>query len=358
MEVARFLISTGGISLKLPNFMKINNVVASVLGALGAFTLSILLLFSGTANVEAAPFLSHQQTPAVTMLNQQEQQEVQRLRLELEMRDRVQEEVDRAFSRTTILLNILLFLLILVGIITVCGIWLLSRNGIKQIPSYAPHELEEIGDKLAVQLAAKVTVDFKSQTEDFNQQIEKLKADLINQLLIPISEAQTALSELRQQIDIGLAEIERLRYEQYYQVQSDFEQEIETQNYEAEYQTSEVVSDGQYELVAESEEAEAAVQEEFFNANDYLHQGEAHFAEVRYLEATQSYNAAVKLDPNLAEARYQNARSYAMQYRVNLAIGNLQWAIDMHEQYKEMAKTDSAFAAIRAEEQFKKLIYG
>lgn len=338
--------------------MKINNVVASVLRALGAFTLSILLLFSGNATVEAARFVSNQPTATVMLLNQQEQQEVQRLRLELEMRDRVQEEVDRAFSRTTILLNNLLFLLILFCTITVCGSWLLSRNRIKQITSSAPNELEEIGDKLAVQVAAKVADDFKSQTENFNQQIETLKSDLINQLLIPISEAQTALSDLRQQIDIGLAEIERLKYEQYYQVQSDFEQEIEPLNYEADYQTSEVVSDGQYELVTESEESEAAVQEEIFNANDYLHQGEAHFAKGRYLEATQSYNAAVKLEPNLAEARYQNARSYAMQYRVNLAIGNLQWAIDIDEQYKEMAKTDSAFAAIRGEEQFKKLIYG
>lgn len=147
MEVARSLISAGGISLKLPNFMKINNLVASVVRALGAFTLSILLIFSGTATVEAVPFVSNQPTPAVTMLNQQEQQEVQRLRLELEMRDRVQEEVDRAFSRTTILLNTLVFFLILFPLVTAGGVWLLNRSVIKQIASSAPNELEEIGDK-------------------------------------------------------------------------------------------------------------------------------------------------------------------------------------------------------------------
>jgi hypothetical protein len=45
-----------------------------------------------------------------------------------------------------------------------------------------------------------------------------------------------------------------------------------------------------------------------------------------------------------------------MQYRINLAVGNLQWAIDIEPRYKEIAKTDEAFSAIRGEELFKQIL--
>ncbi|MBD1943795.1 hypothetical protein H6F50_15760, partial [Coleofasciculus sp. FACHB-712] len=143
------------------------------------------------------------------------------------------------------------------------------------------------------------------------------------------------------------------------------DREIESSKFEHSYQNHELVSDTLSEPIAQTNDAvseqrvtetESVNQNLDLNANDYLILGNSCFSEGRYLEANQSYNLAVKIEPNFSEARYNNARCYAMQYRLNLAVGNLQWAIDIEPRYKEIAKNDEAFSAIRGEELFKQLL--
>ncbi|MBD1831382.1 tetratricopeptide repeat protein [Cyanobacteria bacterium FACHB-472] len=308
--------------------MKINKQVA----------LALPFLFLSAAAALAQP------QPAATTLLVQEQQEVERLRLELEIRDRVQSEVDRAFSRTTTLLNTLLFILTLFPIVAAVGVFWLRRSVINQIVSETQNKLEQIREKFAIQIDERVTASLKKTTE--NTQAE---SDSLLQLDSLISEAQAVLGELKEQKNIVTQEFERLSYNHYYEPQ------IETINSEHQNHLLEFTLDNQSDLVAPTPELDANTNQ-ILNANDYLIQGNAYFSEGRYLEANQSYNAAVKIEPNFSEARYNNSRCYAVQYRVNLAIGNLQWAIDIEPNYKEMAKADSAFDAIRSDAQFKKLI--
>ena len=304
--------------------MKINKQVA----------LALSFLFLSAAAAVAQP------QPAATTLSVQEQQEVERLRLELEIRDRVQSEVDRAFSRTTTLL----FILTLFPIVAAVGVFLLRRSVINQIVSETQNQLEQIREKFATQLEEQVTANLKNLTD--NTQAE---SDSLLQLNNLISEAQAVLGELKEQKIIVSQEFETLRYNHYYDPQ------IETINSEDQNHLSEFTLDAQSDLAVPIQELDANANQ-ILNANDYLIQGNAYFSEGRYLEANQSYNAAVKIEPNFSEARYNNSRCYAVQYRVNLAIGNLQWAIDIEPNYKEMAKADSAFDAIRSDAQFKKLI--
>ncbi|MBD1935277.1 MULTISPECIES: TPR end-of-group domain-containing protein [Cyanophyceae] len=308
--------------------MKINKQVA----------LALSFLFLSAAAAVAQP------QPAATTLSVQEQQEVERLRLELEIRDRVQSEVDRAFSRTTTLLNTLLFILTLFPIVAAVGVFFLRRSVINQIVSGTQNQLEQIREKFATQLEEQVTANLKNLTD--NTQVESDSLLKLNNL---ISEAQAVLGELKEQKIIVSQEFETLRYNHYYDPQ------IETINSEDQNHLSEFTLDAQSDLAVPIQELDANANQ-ILNANDYLIQGNAYFSEGRYLEANQSYNAAVKIEPNFSEARYNNSRCYAVQYRVNLAIGNLQWAIDIEPNYKEMAKADSAFDAIRSDAQFKKLI--
>lgn len=109
--------------------------------------------------------------------------------------------------------------------------------------------------------------------------------------------------------------------------------------------------------VLPTEELPLDNQSQVLSAEYYLKQGDACFSQKRYEEANKFYNEALTIERNLPEVRYQNARTYGLRGSVNPAIGNLQWAIDIDPKYKEMAKNDSAFDAIRETEQFENLIY-
>ncbi|MEH2071390.1 MAG: tetratricopeptide repeat protein [Nostoc sp.] len=77
----------------------------------------------------------------------------------------------------------------------------------------------------------------------------------------------------------------------------------------------------------------------------------------RYEEAIASYDQALKFKPDDHEAWYNKACCYASQNNVELAIENLQQAININSgEYREMAKTDSDFDGIREDERFQALI--
>ena len=58
-------------------------------------------------------------------------------------------------------------------------------------------------------------------------------------------------------------------------------------------------------------------------------------------------------DPN---AYYNKACTYALQNNIELALENLQKAINLDIQYKDMAKTDTDFDNISHNQQFQELL--
>jgi superkiller protein 3 len=77
----------------------------------------------------------------------------------------------------------------------------------------------------------------------------------------------------------------------------------------------------------------------------------------RYEEAISSYDKAVEFKPDKHEAWYNKACSYSLQGNIEQAIENLKTAISLNlDKYREMAKTDSDFDAIREDERFQELI--
>lgn len=79
----------------------------------------------------------------------------------------------------------------------------------------------------------------------------------------------------------------------------------------------------------------------------------------RLEDAISSYDQALKFKPNLQQAWYNKACCYALQNNIEQALENLEKAINLNpEEYREMAKTEANFDAIREDERFKRLIQG
>jgi tetratricopeptide (TPR) repeat protein len=76
----------------------------------------------------------------------------------------------------------------------------------------------------------------------------------------------------------------------------------------------------------------------------------------RYEQAIASYDRSIKINSNSANTYYNKACCYGLQNNVELAIENLQRAINLDVKYQDMAKTDQDFEQIRGDERFQSLL--
>jgi tetratricopeptide (TPR) repeat protein len=77
----------------------------------------------------------------------------------------------------------------------------------------------------------------------------------------------------------------------------------------------------------------------------------------RHEEAIANWDKVLEIDPNYANAYANKACSFALQNQVELALENLQRAIELEpETYREMAKTDTDFDGIRGDVRFQELL--
>jgi tetratricopeptide (TPR) repeat protein len=77
----------------------------------------------------------------------------------------------------------------------------------------------------------------------------------------------------------------------------------------------------------------------------------------RYEDAIASYDQAIQLQPNHADAWYNKACCYTLLGNVSIAIETLQKAMGFNpERFREEAKTNSCFDAIRENQIFKQLV--
>jgi tetratricopeptide (TPR) repeat protein len=70
-----------------------------------------------------------------------------------------------------------------------------------------------------------------------------------------------------------------------------------------------------------------------------------------------NWDKILEIDPNRSNTYYSKAGSFALQDRVELALENLQRAIELEpETYRELAKTDTDFDGIRGDVRFQELL--
>ena len=77
----------------------------------------------------------------------------------------------------------------------------------------------------------------------------------------------------------------------------------------------------------------------------------------RYQDALESYDQSDRYQARFTEAYYNKACSYALQSNVELAIENLEKAIQLVPgKYQKLAKTDPDFDKVRNDKRFQELI--
>jgi tetratricopeptide (TPR) repeat protein len=90
----------------------------------------------------------------------------------------------------------------------------------------------------------------------------------------------------------------------------------------------------------------------------WFNRGNALFDLGRHEEAIASYEHAVEIKPNDATSFYNLACCYALQIMIDLALENLNKAINLSpEEYRHMAKSDTDFDNIRQDPRFQELIF-
>ena len=76
----------------------------------------------------------------------------------------------------------------------------------------------------------------------------------------------------------------------------------------------------------------------------------------QYEEAFAAIDKAIQQKPDNSSAWYGKACCYALQGNIELAIKNLKWTVELDSKYREIAKTDSTFDAIREDERFQQFV--
>ncbi|MBE9225284.1 tetratricopeptide repeat protein [Phormidium sp. LEGE 05292] len=295
-----------------------------------------MLFFPVNANAQAEiqGFLLTVNTPKIIAqsMSAQEGRELETLRKEREVRNLVQAEVDRAFSHTTTLINILILVIILFPVSMVLSLWLLRRSIINQLVTEIKLELQTEREK---QIAA-----FQQEIKQWMREYITYFSQLQTSTNTHPDVADNYVSQSSENQQIVNSEI------------TDFIPEA-AQTSMPQYQNENFhLNDNENTVAPELECNETQT----LTFEDYLNLGNSYLAKSRYQEAIDAYNAALKIERNSAEVRYQNAKAYALRGSINPAIGNLQWAIDLDPEYKHIAQTDPAFAYIRNDEQFQQLV--
>jgi tetratricopeptide (TPR) repeat protein len=75
-------------------------------------------------------------------------------------------------------------------------------------------------------------------------------------------------------------------------------------------------------------------------------------------EAINNFDKVLEIKPDYANAYYHKAACYALQRKVELALENLQKAIEFNPSYREDVATDIDFDDLKKEPGFQTLISG
>lgn len=201
----------------------------------------------------------------------QPQQELEKLKLEQEIRDRVQSEVDSAFRNTTSLLNAFLIALTLLPVGAAVAVWLLMA-------------------KLA------------KQTYLAEQEIDSLKIDAVTQLKVILTEAQGILTELKEN-----------------------NKEIATA------QKPEAILLEETKIQEPSLKLETAQSKS--SAIELAKQGDNFAFEGRYMEAINAYNQALELQPYLADTWNNRGVVLTRLQRYQEALGSYEQATQIRADY-------------------------
>jgi len=293
--------------------------------------------------LSSTPTASSSTPPSTLSWTEADKRELTQLRLEDQIRrivrdsvsrnpdvqDRIEMEVDRAFERTTTILNVLLAILTGIPILVALFVWLLRRSVISQLVI-----------EVRAQLEKEIYGELKTQKTAALQEIEKNKATSVTQLSQIVNEAQSVLDELKLQIKIANDELDALKSQAAFQIEtmvSDAEQ-VKTKTMQ---ELASLLPDSTQDVISPDlqprigrltqvlENLKSAMPQLTFTASDYIKQGNALFFESRYEDAIAVYDKAIQLDPDLYEAWFGKASSLVVQQHYDDALEAYDQALNL-----------------------------
>jgi len=199
------------------------------------------------------------------------QQQSEKLQLKEEIRDRIQEEVNIAFGRQTVLLNGIAIALTLFPTAAGIGAWFLLAK-------------------------------LSKQTTIARQEIESLRYDTLSQLKLLIADAETILCE------------------------------IQHHSYPADTETDILLPDAQIQELAP---VNYGNDKQLLTAGDYAKQGDACFFENRYEDAIAAYNLALQIQPDLADTWNNRGVVLTRMQRYPEAIASYEQATKIRPNYPD-----------------------
>ncbi|MGA7932466.1 MAG: tetratricopeptide repeat protein [Kovacikia sp.] len=377
--------------------------------------LLVLFLLTGTAvaQVEQLPSIPPEQLKDPSPYTNSFWEKLERLREDKQLQDlvegdleksltiraQIQTEVDRAFSHTTSLLNVLLGVLTLLPVLAAVGVWFIRRSVINQITRDTKQQLREEVEK---QFEQEIAAELKEQAEAFRQEIEKLGVEFLEQLsqlkslvldaqkekdqiiqelsqITPSPIRESAPPETQQKIHALTKQLELLKstHAQLSFTANDYVEQGKALYFEGRYEDTIAFYDKAIQIEPENpkawfgrgaalaklqqlEEAIAAYEKAIQIKPDF---SEAWFGKGAALaksqqlgEAIAAYEKAAQIKPDFFLAWFGRARSYALQANLELTLDSLQQAIQLNpEKTKEIVKTDPSFDQLRDNDRFKQL---
>lgn len=268
-----------------------------ILGSQPSLAVIPIVLFLGTATTLVKPLESMETSQMVAQAVTESDNQ---------LRDRVQTEVDSAFRRTLALLNLVLVFLFLLPTIAGVGVWFL---------------LSKLTD----------------QVFRFQQEIESLQADAINQIEGSINQARNTLYQLEKNTTKADAAIESLKVQTIIQVpESETEESLGSREEDPDTVTGDGLLNGSSQESQVTNEPELSSRDRNLAAARQLaKQGEKLFLNNQLDQAITAYNEALKLDPDLAEVWNNRGVVLTKSKRYQEAIASYEKAIQIRTDYPD-----------------------
>ena len=399
--------------------MKIKKIIPKMrLEKIGAsLVISSVLLSGGVVNSQVQPENLPQATPSPVNIISTEKEELERLRQEKLIRDRVAVEFDRAFSLTIYLLNTLLGVVIIVPILTTFGFILLRRDNHRKIIINAKNQLlGEIKNEISQEIN-----DLQNHLELLQKNIKSIQIQTDLQFKSMLLHYQNLLEKnSQQQVVKNLPKIEHNNYRNIPEVNiieynhhgisaeknlnntsinnneniegenSVIQGMIDEKDIEKYLQTGDnLIITGRYHEAIACYDKVIAINYNYLEA--WYKRGSVLIKMMRYEEALDCYNKAIsiksddyeslvcqgyiltklgrygkantslnqalEIQPEYANTYYYKAYCYACQTQIELTIKNLQQAIYLNPEYKAIVENDPDFDIIRRHDRFQEFMH-
>jgi tetratricopeptide (TPR) repeat protein len=226
------------------------------------------------------------------------------------IRAQIQDEVDRAFSHTTALLNVLLAVLTCLPVLAAIGIWFIRRSVLNQIVSETKKQLREEVEK---QLEAEVTAELKQQTEAFQKKVEALEVEFHQQL----SQLKSLFLDTQKEKDQIIQELSQITPSPFREAATpETQQKIQA-------------------LTQQLERLQSTNTQLSFTAHDYVEQGKAFYFENRFEEAVVCYDKALKIEPANFKAWFSYGAAQVKLQQLDKALTAYDRALQLKTDFPE-----------------------